>query len=113
MAPVNRSGSPLTEAEVLAEIQQNAADRFGLARTITPLDELFTDLDLDSVELITLAVELEERFKIALPPEASARVRTVGDLCKMLACEADARSSSCVPRSTISPASGTRTDPRS
>ena len=41
---------------------------------------LIEDLDLDSLKALTLAVEVENRFKICLDPEAEADITTVGDL---------------------------------
>ena len=47
---------------------------------IRPESRLVEDLGLDSVGLLTLAVEIEDRFRICLDPEDEARIRTVGDL---------------------------------
>lgn len=45
------------------------------------LDHRLTeDLGLDSVGLLTLAVAVEDHFRICLEPEDEARIRTVGDL---------------------------------
>lgn len=38
------------------------------------------DLELDSIKILTLAVEVENRFRICLDPSNEARIETVGDL---------------------------------
>jgi acyl carrier protein len=82
---VDRSPVRLTEAQVLAGLQRIGQVQLGVTRTIKPSDELYRDLDLDSVQIITLVIEIETYFKVALTTEAAARARTVGDLCRILA----------------------------
>jgi acyl carrier protein len=41
---------------------------------------LIEDLRLDSIRLLTLAVEVENHFQICLDPEDDATIETVGDL---------------------------------
>jgi acyl carrier protein len=74
----------MTEARVLAEIQQIVAAQLDFKGELKPGDELGRDLQLDSLALITLAVALEDHFKIALPDEESFRLRTVADLCQLV-----------------------------
>ena len=71
--------------EVLAEIRRVLRDELGLAREPRPEDDLVSDLQLDSVGLLTLIVGLEDRFRIALAEEDAAAVRTVGDLASLVA----------------------------
>jgi len=71
--------------EILAEIRRVLRDELGLDRDPRPEDDLVTDLQLDSVGLVTLIVGLEDRFRIALAEEDAASVRTVGDLAALVA----------------------------
>ena len=71
--------------EILAEIRRVLRDELGLAREPRPEDDLVSDLQLDSVGLLTLIVGLEDRFRIALAEEDAAAVRTVGDLAALVA----------------------------
>jgi acyl carrier protein len=41
---------------------------------------LVEDLGLDSLKLLTLTVEIENRFRIRLDEETEARIQSVGDL---------------------------------
>ena len=45
---------------------------------------LVEDLELDSLKALTLAVEVENRFKICLDPEIEGRIKTVDDLLKAI-----------------------------
>jgi len=74
----------MTEAHVLAEIQKITAAQLDFKGELKPGDELVGDLELDSLALVTLAVALEDHFKIALPEEESLRPRTVADLCQLV-----------------------------
>lgn len=74
----------MTEAHVLAEIQKVAAAQFDFKGELKPGDELVGDLKLDSLALVTLAVALEDHFKIVLAEEESPRPRTVADLCQLV-----------------------------
>lgn len=46
--------------------------------------DLIEDLELDSLLLLTLAVEVENRFRICLDQEDEAAIRTVGDLVEIV-----------------------------
>jgi acyl carrier protein len=77
--------------EVLAEIRRIAQEELQLERTVEGSDGLIEDLQLDSLGLTILAVGLEDRFRIKLTEEDSARVSTVDDLANLVssrACEA-------------------------
>ena len=77
--------------EVLAEIRRIAKEELELERTVQGSDGLIEDLQLDSLGLTILAVGLEDRFRIKLTEEDSARVSTVDDLAGLVssrACEA-------------------------
>ncbi len=82
--PPARPAARLTEAQVLAEIQTIAAAQLDVTGELKPADELVGDLQLDSLALATLAVAIEDRFKIILPEEESHRPRTVADLCQLV-----------------------------
>ena len=66
--------------EAIAEIRRVLRDELGLSREVRPEDDLVSDLQLDSVSLLTLVVGLEDRFRIALEEHDAAAVRTVRDL---------------------------------
>jgi acyl carrier protein len=72
-------------SEVAAEIARVLRDELGLSREVKPGDDLVTDLQLDSVGLLTLVVGLEDRFRVALAEDDASRVRTVAELAELVA----------------------------
>ncbi len=71
---------PMTRGEVLRGISEVARDHLALAQELRPEMTLIEDLRLDSLRLLTLAVEVENRFRIRLEPDEEATIATVGDL---------------------------------
>ena len=49
-----------------------------------------TDLRLDSVGILTLAVEVEDRFRVCLDAADEAAIRTIGDLERVLRAKLEA-----------------------
>ena len=72
------------EALVLVEIRRVVERETALPREVRDDDRLVDDLGLDSLTLTTLAVELEDRFQIFLNDEEAIRVRTVGELVRLV-----------------------------
>lgn len=81
----------MTRAEILAGVAEVARLHLGRAAPLDPAQRLVEDLGLDSLGLLTLAAEVENRFRVALEPEDEARIATVGDLVDVLAAKLDAR----------------------
>jgi acyl carrier protein len=69
-----------TGQEVLTEIRRIAARELEISRLVEPGDDLVAKLELDSLRLITLAVGLEDRFRIKLSEEDAGTLVTVSDL---------------------------------
>jgi acyl carrier protein len=65
---------------VLAEIQRILVTDLDARAPVLPEQRLLGDLHLDSMELIALAVGLENRFRVALTEADTAGVSTVADL---------------------------------
>ncbi|KAB2957436.1 MAG: acyl carrier protein [Thermoanaerobaculia bacterium] len=75
----------MTRAEILAGIAEVARRHLGIEAPLAPGQRLVEDLGLDSLRLLTLAAEVENRFRVTLDPEDEARIATVGDLVDVLA----------------------------
>jgi acyl carrier protein len=56
----------------------------GYAGPLAPGLRLAEDLGLDSVGLLTLAVEVEDHFRVCLDADDEAAIRTLGDLERVL-----------------------------
>jgi len=70
----------VTEREVLDGIVEVARRHLELDGEIGLDTRLVEDLELDSIQRLTLAVEVENHFQVCLDPEADASITTVRDL---------------------------------
>ena len=70
----------MTDAEILAGITEVARRHLLWQGELRPEMRLQEDLALDSVKLLTLAVEVENRFRVRLDPETEAGIVTLADL---------------------------------
>jgi acyl carrier protein len=75
----------VTREAILQGIAEVARRHLGWQGAVTPEMRLVEDLRLDSVRLLTLAAEVENRFRVLLDEEEELRVETVGDLLEVLA----------------------------
>ena len=69
--------------EGLAEIVNEIA---GIPVEDVQLDKSFTDdLDIDSISMMTIVVNAEEKFDVRIPDEEVKNLATVGDALKFIA----------------------------
>ena len=78
----------MTEREAIAGIAAVAREHLAYAGELEPSARLVEDLGLDSLRLLTLAAEVENRFQIRLNPEDDAAIATVGDLARAIVAKA-------------------------
>ena len=70
----------LTQDEVLAGLAELINDETGIATDTVELGKSFTDdLDIDSISMMTIVVNAEERFDVKIPDEEVKNLTTVGD----------------------------------
>jgi acyl carrier protein len=68
----------LDREEILAKIQEIAADRLGVDESdVTPDASFREDLEADSLDLVELIMELEEQFGMEIPDEEAEKITTV------------------------------------
>lgn len=65
---------------ILTGIAEVAREHLKWTAPLRPEMRLVEDLRLDSLHLLTLAVEVENRFRVRLDPEDEEGIATVGDL---------------------------------
>jgi acyl carrier protein len=70
----------VTDHEILHAISGVARDKLDLQRELALDMRLVEDLELDSIRLLTLAMEIEDRFEICLDEEDEDAIVTVDDL---------------------------------
>ena len=69
-----------SEAEVLAGLAEIVNDETGIATDAVQLDKSFTDdLDIDSISMMTIVVNAEDKFGVKIPDEQVKDLLTVGD----------------------------------
>ena len=69
-----------TQDEVLAGLAELINDETGIATDSVALDKSFTDdLDIDSISMMTIVVNAEEKFGVRIPDEDVKNLQTVGD----------------------------------
>ena len=65
---------------VLAGLAELVNDETGIAADAVQLDKSFTDdLDIDSISMMTIVVNAEEKFDVKIPDEEVNNLKTVGD----------------------------------
>jgi acyl carrier protein len=82
--------SDVSDEVILAGIAEVARAHLGWDGGVTPDLRLVEDLRLDSIRLLTLAAEVENRFRVLLDEGDEAGIETVGDLVAVVRGKLDA-----------------------
>lgn len=70
----------LSAAEVLSGLAEIVNDETGIATDAVQLDKSFTDdLDIDSISMMTIVVNAEDKFSVKIPDEEVKNLITVAD----------------------------------
>jgi acyl carrier protein len=73
----------MTQDEIFKKLREVLAESFRLDPSkITLESHLFTDLDLDSIDAVELAIQLQDITGKRVKPQEFKDVRTVGDVVK-------------------------------
>ena len=71
----------MTDAEIAKTIKDILAADFDVdAASVTPETNLFTDLDLDSIDAVDLVVRLQQETGKKVEPAEFKKIRTFGDV---------------------------------
>ncbi len=66
--------------DVLAGLAELINEETGIATDVVELDKSFVDdLDIDSLSMMTIVVNAEEKFGVRIPDEEVKNLKTVGD----------------------------------
>ena len=69
-----------TNDEVLAGLAELITDETGINASEVALEKSFTDdLDIDSISMMTIVVNAEEKFDVKIPDEEVKNLKTVQD----------------------------------
>ena len=66
------------------DLMQRAASRFGHTGALSPSDDLFDALGIDSVQAMDLLTELEDHFDVEIPDYELQDARTFAQLADVL-----------------------------
>lgn len=70
----------LSQDEVLAGLAELVNEETGIDIDSVKLDKSFSnDLDIDSISMMTIVVNAEEKFGVKIPDEEVKNLMTVGD----------------------------------
>lgn len=70
----------LSEQEILAGLAEIINEETGLTTDAVQLDKSFTDdLDIDSLSMMTVVVNAEEKFGVRIPDDDVKNLKLVGD----------------------------------
>lgn len=71
---------------ILAGLAEIVEEETGLETEEVQLDKSFTeDLDIDSISMMTIVVNAEEKFDVKIPDEEVKNLSTVGDAVDFIA----------------------------
>jgi acyl carrier protein len=69
-----------SQADVLAGLAELVNDETGIATDSVQMDKSFTDdLDIDSISMMTIVVNAEDKFGVKIPDDEVKNLITVGD----------------------------------
>ena len=70
----------LTNDDVLAGLAELITDETGISADEAAMEKSFTDdLDIDSISMMTIVVNAEEKFGVTIPDDEVKNLKTVGD----------------------------------
>jgi acyl carrier protein len=72
--------------EILTGLAEIVNEETGLAPEAVEMDKSFTDdLDIDSISMMTIVVNAEEKFDVKIPDEEIKNLKTVADAVNFIA----------------------------
>ncbi len=70
---------------VFEKVQKIICEQFGVQADQVTMDSLILeDFEADSLDLVDLAMSLEDAFDIEVPDEELENIKTVGDIVKLI-----------------------------
>jgi len=79
-----------SQQEVLAGLAELVNDETGIAADAVQMEKSFTDdLDIDSISMMTIVVNAEDKFSVKIPDEEVKSLITVGDAVNFITANQD------------------------
>ena len=74
------SAQGLSDQDILVGLAEIVEEVAGVAtEDVTPEKSFVDDLDIDSLSMVEIAVQAEDRFGVKIPDDELANLKTVGD----------------------------------
>ena len=71
---------PATQEEIIAGLAEIIEEVTGIEPSeVTPEKSFVDDLDIDSLSMVEIAVQAEDKFGVKIPDDQLAELKTVGD----------------------------------
>ena len=71
---------PATQEEIIAGLAEIIEEVTGIEPSeVTPEKSFVDDLDIDSLSMVEIAVQAEDRFGVKIPDDELANLKTVAD----------------------------------
>jgi acyl carrier protein len=71
----------ISNEDILARLKEVLRDTFEIdPARVQPETHLFTDLDLDSIDAVDLAIQVQDMTGMRIKPDDFKNVKTVGDV---------------------------------
>ena len=71
---------PATQDEIIAGLAEIIEEVTGIEPSeVTPEKSFVDDLDIDSLSMVEIAVQAEDKFGVKIPDDQLAELKTVGD----------------------------------
>lgn len=78
------------DAEILAGLAEIVEEVAGIDVDDVTADKSFVDdLDIDSLSMVEIAVQAEDKFGVKIPDDQLANLKTVGDAVKYIAASSE------------------------
>jgi acyl carrier protein len=79
--PIRRRATVADNAEILAGLAEIVEEVAGIDTAEVTTEKSFVDdLDIDSLSMVEIAVQTEDKYGVKIPDEDLAGLRTVGDV---------------------------------
>jgi len=78
--PFVKKGRDVDRAQAVEELRAILVEQLGVdASEVTEASSFQEDLNADSLDLVELIMEMEDRFKLKIPDEDAEKISTVGE----------------------------------
>jgi acyl carrier protein len=74
----------MTDRQILEGVRTVMRERVGVTVPVGPQTDVLRDLKLDSIQLLTLVVELENHFQICFDPGDEQGISTVESVVRLI-----------------------------